>query len=163
MNKRFVRSAVVLVGAFVAVNVSAGPVYKCIDAKGVAAYQQEPCPKASAQVGKGYAPTVAPSKNLGWAAQSSTLAKQERQRQALYEKEAPRRTYSAPPPRDTTLTAVEPAPKPRNDRVQNNDMGSTKIDQFGRPYTKVAPNVLIDQRTSRPCITNGNNEIVSCQ
>ena len=68
----------------------AGPLYKCVDAKGIAAYQQSPCPKASQQVAKGYVAPVAPAKNQSWAAQSGTLQRQARQREAQYQAESGR-------------------------------------------------------------------------
>ena len=154
---------VAVIGMFGAGDLLAGPIFKCVDAKGVVSYQQEPCPKASTQAGRGYVAPVKSSPNNSWAAQSGELARQQRRREALYDAERPRVPVSSPITAPPPVATVPTEPKPRNDRVQNNDLGTTKIDQYGRPYTKVAPNVLIDQRTSRPCITNGNNEIVSCQ
>ena len=82
--------AAFVVAAFHSPYVAAGTLYKCVDSKGVAAYQETPCPKATSGARLGYVYQAAPAKNLGWAAQAGELAQQQQIREASYDAEKPR-------------------------------------------------------------------------
>jgi hypothetical protein len=85
--RSFIALAALLVGTATA---QATPLYKCVDAKGVASYQQTPCQNAKQQVAKGYVAPVPVAKNLSWAANSGTDRRLAQQRQALYAAEGNR-------------------------------------------------------------------------
>jgi hypothetical protein len=158
--------ALFLVIALIASPAIAGTLYRCVDAKGVASYQEQPCPPKATGGRIGYAPAVAPSKKLSWKAQSGTIAQQTRQRVAIADASAgaygggsaPTQGWEArqqntqpttiPKPRVRQDVVVAPPPVPQF---------TYPTDQYGNQYTQAPGSTFVqDQKTGKTCFRNGS-------
>lgn len=171
--------------------VFAGPMYKCVDTKGVASYQQMPCPKASKEARHDFVQAAPDAPGLNWSSQvrrssqsrsvslgsgtasggyassapaMSQYERDERQRRAEIAATDPGLTSSQ---RRAAVAAElgQPAPAPYSAPAPPYyaaPVTQVRTDQYGNTYTQPAgSDVTINNQTGRPCVMNGN-VIIKC-
>jgi hypothetical protein len=164
--------------------VAAGTLYKCVDTKGIASYQQAACPnEAKVASVRTYKP-VADNSSSSWSSQryrqtsSKTVYQQaqsggsnsqnnvsnqdmsERIRRADHAASTMR---GSPTARNAAIAAALGQPNPGQWSPPDAPKSTQqRIDQNGNSYTHPAgSSVITDNQTGKTCIVNGN-QIVEC-